>query len=75
MPAQTIAAVARVGIKRHDELGHEISVGTDPRARGHGLARRVVTQAARRILDQGRIPTYLHAFDNAASSRVAAGAA
>ena len=66
--------LAGVGIKRHDELGHEISVGTEPQARGQGLARRLVAQAARRILDQGRIPTYLHTFDNAASSRVAAAA-
>jgi GNAT superfamily N-acetyltransferase len=66
--------LAGVGIKRHDELGHEISVGTEPQARGQGLARRLVAQAARRILGQGRIPTYLHTFDNAASSRVAAAA-
>jgi GNAT superfamily N-acetyltransferase len=66
--------LAGVGIKRHDEVGHEISVGTEPQARGQGLARRLVAQAARRILDQGRIPTYLHVFDNAASSRVAAAA-
>jgi GNAT superfamily N-acetyltransferase len=66
--------LAGVGIKRHDELGHEIAVGTEPQARGQGLARRLVAQAARRILDQGRIPTYLHTFDNAVSSRVAAAA-
>lgn len=66
--------LAGVGIKRHDELGHEIAVGTEPQARGQGLARRLVAQAARRILAQGRIPTYLHTFDNAASSRVAAAA-
>jgi GNAT superfamily N-acetyltransferase len=66
--------LAGVGIKRHDELGHEISVGTEPRARGRGLARRLVAQAAKHILDEGRIPTYLHTFDNLASSRVAAAA-
>ena len=66
--------LAGVGVKRHDELGHEISVGTEPQARGRGLARRLVAQAARRILDDGRIPTYLHTFDNTASSRVAAAA-
>ena len=66
--------LAGVGIKRHDRFGHEISVGTEPHARGQGLARRLVAQAARHILDQGRIPTYLHTFDNVASSRVAAGA-
>ena len=66
--------LAGVGIKRHDELGHEISVGTEPRARGRGLARRLVAQAARQILAQGRIPTYLHTFDNLASAQVAAAA-
>ena len=66
--------LAGVGIKRHDQFGHEISVGTEPQARGRGLARRLVAQAARHILDQGRIPTYLHTFDNLASSRVAAAA-
>ena len=66
--------LAGVGIKRHDELGHEISVGTEPQARGRGLARRLVAQAARHILDQGCLPTYLHTFDNLASSRVAAAA-
>jgi hypothetical protein len=66
--------LAGVGIKRHDQFGHEISVGTSPHARGLGLARRLVAQAARHILDQGRIPTYLHALDNIASSRVASAA-
>ncbi len=66
--------LAGAGIKRHDRFGHEISVGTEPHARGQGLARRLVAQAARRILDQGRVPTYLHTFDNGASARVAAAA-
>ena len=66
--------LAGVGIKRHDRFGHVISVGTEPHARGQGIARRPVAQAARHILDQGRIPTYLHTFDNVGSSRVAAGA-
>jgi hypothetical protein len=30
-----------------------------------------VAQAARRVLDDGAVPTYLHAFDNVASARVA----
>jgi len=64
--------LAGVGIKRHDGFGHEISVGTEPRARGRGLARCLVAQAARHILDSGRIPTYLHTFDNVASAHVAA---
>jgi GNAT superfamily N-acetyltransferase len=63
--------LAGVGIKRHDQYGHEIAVGTEQAARGKGLARRLVAQAARRILDEGAIPTYQHAFDNVASARVA----
>ncbi|MFC7547473.1 GNAT family N-acetyltransferase [Plantactinospora sp. GCM10030261] len=63
--------LAGVGIKRHDRHGHELAVGTEPAARGRGLARRLVAQAARRVLDEGAIPTYLHAVDNVASARVA----
>lgn len=66
--------LAGVGIKRHDAYGHEISVGTDERARGKGLARHLVAQAARTILAGGRVPTYLHELSNEASSRVAAAA-
>jgi len=65
------AYLAGVGIKRHDAVGHELSVGTAARARGRGLARRLVAQAARRVLDEGAVPTYLHAPDNVASARVA----
>jgi GNAT superfamily N-acetyltransferase len=60
-----------VGIKRHDQYGHEIAVGTEPAARGRGLARRLVAQAARRVLDDGAIPTYMHDRSNVASARVA----
>jgi GNAT superfamily N-acetyltransferase len=67
----TGAYLAGVGIKRHDQYGHELAVGTDPRARGRGLARRLVAQAARRVLDEGAVPTYLHDPTNAASARVA----
>jgi GNAT superfamily N-acetyltransferase len=63
--------LAGVGIKRHDGYGHELAVGTEPAARGRGLARRLVAQAARRVLDEGAVPTYLHAPDNVASARVA----
>lgn len=63
--------LAGVGIKRHDRFGREIAVGTEEHARGRGLARRLVAQAARRILDDGAIPTYMHAFTNHASARVA----
>ncbi|MEU0154698.1 GNAT family N-acetyltransferase [Micromonospora fulviviridis] len=62
---------AGAGIKRHDAYGHELAVGTAPAARGRGLARRLVAQAARRVLDEGAVPTYLHNHDNHASGRVA----
>ncbi|MFD0823122.1 GNAT family N-acetyltransferase, partial [Micromonospora zhanjiangensis] len=58
-------------VKRHDRYGRELAVGTDPAAEGRGLARRLVAQAARRVLDEGAVPTYLHAPDNVASARVA----
>lgn len=63
--------VAGVGVKRHDDAGREIAVVTGEAARGRGLARRLVAQAARRILADGAVPTYLHAPDNAPSARVA----
>ncbi|HEX8631760.1 MAG TPA: GNAT family N-acetyltransferase [Catenuloplanes sp.] len=63
--------LAGVGIKQHDRYGRELAVGTDPAARGRGLGRRLVAQAARRVLDEGGIPTYVHADDNKASARVA----
>jgi GNAT superfamily N-acetyltransferase len=67
----TGAYLAGVGIKRHDQYGHELAVGTEPAARGRGLARRLVAQAARRVLDEGAVPTYLHDPTNTASCRVA----
>lgn len=63
--------VGGVGLKRHDEHATEISVGTEEAARGRGIARRLVVTAARRILDEGRVPTYLHDLRNTASARVA----
>lgn len=39
--------------------------------RGRGLARRLVAQAARRVLDEGAVATYLHARGNVGSARVA----
>ncbi|RKN49457.1 GNAT family N-acetyltransferase [Micromonospora endolithica] len=63
--------LAGVGVKRHDAYGRELAVGTAPAARNRGLARRLVAQAARRVLDEGGIPTYLHDRRNAASARVA----
>jgi GNAT superfamily N-acetyltransferase len=63
--------LAGVGIKRHDANGHELSVGTEPAARGRGLARRLVAQAARALVDAGIVATYLHDPANVASARVA----
>ena len=63
--------VGGVGIKVHDRYGHELSVVTDEAARGRGVARRLVATAARRVLAEGAVPTYLHAPDNTASARVA----
>ena len=63
--------IAGVGIKVHDRYGQELSVVTDEEARGRGLARRRVATAARRVLAEGAVPTYLHAHDNTASARVA----
>lgn len=63
--------LAGVGLKRHNALGVEISVGTEPAARGKGLARRLVAEASRTILDNGAVPTYLHDPANTASAHVA----
>lgn len=63
--------LAGVGLKRHLDSGWEISVGTEPRGRGRGLARRLVATAARRVLDEGRAVVYLHDDDNVASARAA----
>ncbi|MEV0806573.1 GNAT family N-acetyltransferase [Micromonospora sp. NPDC050200] len=63
--------LAGVGIKRHDAYGHELAVGTAPAARGRGLARRLIARAARRVLDEGAVPTYRHDPANVASARVA----
>jgi GNAT superfamily N-acetyltransferase len=63
--------LAGVGLKPHDPTGIEISVGTEERARGRGLARRLVARAARRIVAGGAVPIYLHDPANTASARVA----
>ena len=62
---------AGVGIKNHDAWGQELAVATEGAARGRGLARRLVAQAARRVVDEGAVATYLHAPDNVGSARVA----
>jgi GNAT superfamily N-acetyltransferase len=63
--------IAGVGIKVHDAHGQELAVVTDEQARGRGVARRLVATAARRVLAEGFVPTYLHAEDNEGSARVA----
>jgi GNAT superfamily N-acetyltransferase len=63
--------MAGVGRKMHDAYCQEIAVGTDERHRNKGLAKRLVATAVRRIVDEGGVPTYLHAADNYASARVA----
>lgn len=63
--------VAGVGVKKHDAYGHELAVVTEERARGNGLARKLVAQAARRVVDEGAVATYLHAPDNIGSAKVA----
>jgi GNAT superfamily N-acetyltransferase len=62
---------AGVGRKQHDQHGHELAVVTEEQLRGRGLARRLVVTAARRVLDDGAVPTYLHDDANVASARVA----
>ncbi|MGA3525021.1 GNAT family N-acetyltransferase [Melissospora conviva] len=62
--------LAGAGIKRHDAYGAEIAVGTVEAARGQGLARRLVAEAARRALDEGLVPTYVHDPGDAAAARV-----
>lgn len=62
---------AGVGIKRHDRVGHELAVVTTAALGGRGYAKRLVAQAARRVIDEGGLPTYLHGPDNIASARVA----
>lgn len=60
-----------VGVKRHDDHANELSVVVAPTARGRGLGTALVAQAARRVLAEGRLPTYLHSVDNPASARLA----
>lgn len=62
---------AGVGIKRHDDVGHELAVVTSEQLRGRGIGRRLVAQAARSLLAEGKLPTYLHGPNNVPSARVA----
>ena len=63
--------IGGVGRKRHAPWGLELAVVTDPAFEGRGVARALVAQAARRVLREGDVPTYLHAHDNVASAKVA----
>jgi len=62
---------AGVGRKIHDAHGHELAVVTEPPFRGRGWAVSLVCQAARRVLDDGAIPTYMHGAGNVGSARTA----
>lgn len=62
---------AGVGRKLHDRWGHELAVVTEEDHRGRGWAKRLVSQAAERVLDDGAVPTYLHSPTNEASARTA----
>ncbi len=63
--------LAGVGVKWHDPTGAELAVGTEPAARGKGLARRLVAQAARAVAATGAVTTYVHDPSNVASAHVA----
>jgi RimJ/RimL family protein N-acetyltransferase len=63
--------LAGVGVKWHDPTGAELAVGTEPAARGKGLARRLVAQAARAVAATGAVTTYVHDPSNLASAHVA----
>lgn len=62
---------AGVGRKLHNQWGHELAVVTEAGHRGRGWAKRLVSQAAERVLEDGAIATYLHGPDNTASARTA----
>jgi GNAT superfamily N-acetyltransferase len=68
---ETGLPVSGVGIKKHTPFGQELAVATNPRARGRGLAAALVAQAARRVLEEGSIPLYLHLLGNVASAKTA----
>ncbi len=63
--------IGGVGIKHHLDHGREIAVVVEERAAGKQVARRLVSKAARHILNEGNIPIYLHAETNVASAKVA----
>jgi len=63
--------VAGVGRKVHDRYGQELAVVTEADHRGRGWAERLISQAALQVIEEGGIPTYLHAPGNEASARTA----
>ncbi len=63
-----IAAWAAIKLKSDDVW--EIAVVTEPQYRGRGFAKRVVSSATEYILNQGRVPLYVHDRANLASARV-----
>jgi RimJ/RimL family protein N-acetyltransferase len=63
--------VAGVGLKRHNDIAFELSVGTDPEFRGQGFATDLVAQAARTVIAAGGLPIYQHGDGNEASAKVA----
>jgi GNAT superfamily N-acetyltransferase len=63
--------IGGVGIKHHLEYGREIAVVVEERAAGRQIARRLVSKAAQEILDDSKVPIYLHAEANVASAKVA----
>jgi GNAT superfamily N-acetyltransferase len=65
---------AGVGLKRHNQYGIELAVGTELGYRGRGLAARLCAQAARHVLASGAVPIYLHDPENLASARTGAAA-
>ena len=62
---------AGVGLKKHNVFGIELAVGTEPEHRNKGLAKRLVAQAARTVIDSGAVAIYLHAPSNVVSAAVA----
>ena len=67
----TGAYLAGVGIKHHDGTGRSSRSVPSPRPAARAWPAALVAQAARRVLDEGAVPTYQHDPANVASARVA----
>jgi GNAT superfamily N-acetyltransferase len=63
--------VSWAALKLKSDNVWEIAVATEADYRGRGLARDVVSAAARYTLEQGKIPIYVHDRDNSTSAFVA----